>query len=259
LIDQGEETEMSMMGRFVQISPVRLKEIIDDPSGVEELFMSEQVAKAMPKLMGALTGRLQGLTPQMLAASMASMHPALRDQLAHSLKNLGIDPEALARGEGGADLAKLMAERMQALGLRLPGQPPPSGAVAQTSGPLKSISLDKAWHGVHYLLCGKADSDSSTAAQAVMGGTEVGDDLGYGPARYFDAAEVADLARELSRPNLEAEMTARFEPGHMTSLGIYPGTWSPSDRDWVFDAFRELRQFYVDASTAKLAVVTCIE
>ncbi len=36
---------MSMMGRFVQVSPDRLKEIIGDPSGVEELFVSEQAAK----------------------------------------------------------------------------------------------------------------------------------------------------------------------------------------------------------------------
>jgi len=51
-----------------------------------------------------------------------------------------------------------MAERMQALGLRLPGQPPASGAGAQRSGKGgASISIDKAWHGVHYLLCGKVE------------------------------------------------------------------------------------------------------
>ena len=107
---------MSMMGRFVQVSPDRLKQIIDDPSGVEELFVSDQAAKAMPKFMGAMKG-LEGRAPKMLAASMAAMPPELRDRLAQSLKNLGIDPDALARGEGGDDLAKLMTERMQALGL----------------------------------------------------------------------------------------------------------------------------------------------
>ena len=56
-----------------------------------------------------------------------------------------------------------------------------------------------------------------------MGGTEVGDDLGYGPARYFDADKVAAIARELSRPNLEAEMAARWDPDKMATLGIYPG------------------------------------
>ena len=249
---------MSMMGRFVQVSQDRLKQLVDDPSGVEELFVSEQVAKSMPTLMGAL-GALQGRAPKMLAASMASMHPAIRDRLAQSLKNLGIDPDALARGEGGDDLAKLMADRMQALGLRLPGQPPASTPGARSSGKGASISLDKAWHGVHYLLCGQIDAGSDLASQAIMGGKELGDDLGYGPARYFDAAQVAAIARELSRPNLEAEMTARFDPAQMTKLGIYPNGFEASDQKWLMDAFRELRQFYVDASAASLAVVTCIE
>jgi Domain of unknown function (DUF1877) len=93
----------------------------------------------------------------------------------------------------------------------------------------------------------------------VIGGTEIDDDLGYGPARYFEASEVANIARELSRLTLEAEMAARFDPDQMTRLSIYPGKWSIPDRDWVFDAFRQLRQFYIDASAAGLAIVTCIE
>ena len=92
-----------------------------------------------------------------------------------------------------------------------------------------------------------------------MGGTEVGEDLGYGPARYFDAGEVANLASELSRPNLEAEMTARWDPAQMATLGIYPGKFDAADQQWLMDAFRQLRQFFVDASAAKLAVVTCLE
>jgi hypothetical protein len=251
---------MSMMGRFVQVSPDRLKQIIDDPSDVEELFASEQAAGAMPKLMGALQERMRTLTPQMLAASMASMPEQLRDRLAQSMKNIGIDPDALARGEGGDDLAKLMAQRMQALGLKLPGQPPASGGSAQASPKGgASISLDKAWHGVHYLLCGKAEPGTDLASQAVMGGTEIGDDLGYGPARYFEPDEVAAIARELSRPNLEAEMMARWDRDRMVQLGIYPAGFEPDDDQWLMKAFRELRQFYVDASAAKLAVVTCIE
>jgi hypothetical protein len=250
---------MSMMGRFVQVSPDRLKQIIDDPSAVEDLFVSGPAAQAMPKFIGAMQERLKGRAPQMLAESMKSMPPQLRDMLAQSFKNIGLDPEALARGEGGDNLAKLMTERAQALGLRLPGQPPPSSAGAQASGKGASISLDKAWHGVHYLLCGKAEPGTGLASQAVMGGTEVGDDLGYGPARYFEADEVAAIARELSRPNLEAEMMARWDRDQMVQLGIYPGGFEPDDDQWLMKAFRELRQFYVDASTANMCVVTCIE
>jgi len=45
----------------------------------------------------------------------------------------------------------------------------------------------------------------------------------------------------------------------MATLGIYPGQFLAGDQQWLMDAFQKLRQFYVDASAAKLAVVTCLE
>ena len=250
---------MSMMGRFVQVSPDRLKEILDDPSGVEELFASEPVSQAMPKLMGALQGQLQRQTPQMLAASMAAMPPQVRERLAQSLKNVGIDPDALARGEGGDALAKLMAQRLQELKAHFPGQSPAPSGSARPSGKDASISLDKAWHGVHYLLCGEIEPGSAIPSHAVMGGVEVGEDLGYGPARYFEADEVRAISQALSGANLESEMIARFDPARMTNLGIYPGGWKAGDDNWLMEEFRRLRKFYDDASAAKLAIVTNLE
>src|ERR1700724_3006719 len=45
-----------------------------------------------------------------------------------------------------------------------------------------AISIDKSWHGVHYLLCGAAEPTTTLISKAIMGGTEVGDDFsGYGP------------------------------------------------------------------------------
>ena len=43
---------MSMMGRFVQVSPDRLKQILDDPSGVEEL-LREQSRKVLLQIDGS--------------------------------------------------------------------------------------------------------------------------------------------------------------------------------------------------------------
>ena len=253
---------MSMMGRFVQVSPDRLKQIIDDPSGVEGLFVSEQVSQNIPKMMETIRATLQKRTPQMLAASIAAMDPAKREMVLKGYAAAGVDVDALARGEvSGETLAKLMMERARALaaaaGLK---QPPAASATnAQASGKGASISIEKAWHGVHYLLCGQAVPGSDLASQVVMGGTDVGEDLGYGPARYFDAAKVAAIANELTRPNLEAEMMARWDPDQMTNLGIYPAVFEPGDEQWLMDEFRKVRQFFVDASAANLAVVTCLE
>jgi hypothetical protein len=252
---------MSMMGRFVQVSQDRLRQIIDDPSGVEALFVSEPVARAVPKLMAGLQATLQSRTGEMLAASIAAMDPVKREMVLKGYAAAGVDVDALARGEiSGETLAKLMMERARALaaaaGLT---QPPASGGGAQASGKGASISIEKAWHGVHYLLCGKAEPGSDLISQAVMGGTDIGEDLGYGPARYFEAAEVAAIAHELTQPNLEAQMTARWDPDQMTALGIYPAVFTSDDEQWLMDAFRELRKFYVDAAAGNLAVVTCLE
>ena len=122
-----------------------------------------------------------------------------------------------------------------------------------------SVHLEKAWHGLHYLLTGSAGEGGLPLGFLLEGGREIGEDLGYGPARYFEADQVADIARELSRPNLEAEMMARWDPDQMATLGIYPAVFEPDDDEWLMSAFRKLRQFYVDASAANLAVVTCIE
>lgn len=250
---------MSMMGRFVQVMPFRLKQLIDDPSGVEELLADEQDAQASMKFTGAAAA-LQDRIPQMLAASINAMDPANRERVTKTLAAAGVDLDALARGEGGDALAKLLGERGKALMGQMKNQPAASGAAPQPSGKGASLSIDKAWHGLHYLLCGKPQPGTDLASQAVMGGTEIGDDLGYGPARYFDPATVAAIARELSQPNLEAEMMARFNPDQMMSLGIYPGQFVPGEDDeWLMEAFRKLRKFYVDAAANNLAVVTCLE
>jgi hypothetical protein len=123
------------------------------------------------------------------------------------------------------------------------------------------LSLDKAWHGVHYILCGETEPGTSLLSQAVLGGAALGEDdegfSGYGPPRYFTAAQVAELAEALNRPDLESEAAARFDPERMSELDIYPG-WRSSDAEWVLDGFHRLRDFYSDAAAKKRAIVTCL-
>jgi hypothetical protein len=122
------------------------------------------------------------------------------------------------------------------------------------------LSLDKAWHGVHYLLSGTVEPGETLLSQAVLGGTEIGEDFaGYGPARFFTAAQVAELARGLDDPALEAEADGRYDPARMAALQIYPFGWDAVDnRDWIFDALRDLRGFYREAAENGRAVVTCL-
>ena len=256
---------MSMMGRFVQVAPDRLAEIIEDPEQVESLLHGGGGSGAAGA--GVSSGPIGDLTqmlaraPKLLEASMKMMDPAMREMIKKRLEPAGINTTAMTSGGKDAEaLVKLMTERARAMAAMMqPRQPrKPAAAPAKTSTGA-DISVDKAWHGVHYLLCGAVEPGATIASQAVIGGVEVGEDLGYGPARYFDVDKVNAIANELSRPNLEAEMIARYDPAGMVRVGIYPNGFEANDLDWLMTEFRRLRQFYVDASAAKLAVVTVLE
>jgi Domain of unknown function (DUF1877) len=256
-----------MLAVFVQVEPARLAEIIDDPSRVTEILDGGETVGGLVKGPLARTGPLGEMTellqrtPKILEASMAMMDPAMRQRLKERLSAAGINTDAMTAGGKDADaLLKLMRERGQALaaklGLQQSAQPPVGSGKASQGA---KISLDKAWHGVHYLLCGNIEPGSTIPSQAVMGGVELGEDLGYGPARYFETSKVNQIAQALNAASLEAEMIARFDPAKMTSLEIYPGGWKAGDVDWLMEEFRRLRQFYDDASAAKLAIVTNLE
>jgi len=220
-----------MLATFVEVEP----SVLDDPDGLERLFMPELPAMFDPERM-----REAILTrgPQLLAGAM-DLHPQLRGQIEDSL---GRSQAALRSGEGGDALFALMEQRM---GGRGTGRP---------EGSYEQLDLDKAWHGVHYVLSGTVEPNESLLSHAVLGGTEIGDDFsGYGPARCFTAAQVADLAAAL------ADAEPRYDAERMNELQIYPFGWDePDARDWILASYSELRDFYAGAAAKGRAIVTCL-
>lgn len=238
-----------MNATFLQVDVGELSRFKANPSSVEALFQEESgMPNAFIKLSKVMRDRVRAVDPEMLAQSLSRLDPALRERLA---QRLGQTPEEWARALGGDDLLKMMEERRS----RRSGRP--GGA----AGSRPMLSLDKAWHGVHYLLCGETEPGATLVSQAVLGGAPLGEDdegfSGYGPARYFTDAQVGQLAVALSRPELAAEAAARFDAARMSDLGIYPG-WRSSDADSVLDALRLLRDFYSDAAANGRAVITCL-
>lgn len=237
---------MSMNAVFVQVEDAEIAGFEAEPDSVEALFASQAVPTAgMFNLAGAMQKRLK-LGPQALADRLAQMPEPLRQQFEGGMARTA---SALNDGRGG-DLMKLLQQHLERRG---------NGG----GGKRESLSLDKAWHGVHYLLAGTTEPGPDLRSQAVLGGVELGDDpegfAGYGPARYFRAAQVRALSQELGRPEVEREAAVRFDPAKMTQLQIYPG-WQAGeqDRDWVMDAFRRLREFYSRAAANGRAIVTCL-
>ena len=108
--------------------------------------------------------------------------------------------------------------------------------------------LDKAWHGLHFLLTGTAWEGEPPLDFLVRGGRELGTiDVGYGPARVFSASETVAITSALDALE-DNELAARFDPEAMLAAQIYPEIWSrdPQEDDtlaYLLSSLETLREF----------------
>ena len=116
-----------------------------------------------------------------------------------------------------------------------------------------STDLDKAWHGIHWLLTGSADGGDEPLCFLLAGGKTVGDvDIGYGPARTLTSEQVAAWDVALSHISRE-ELARRFNPKAMRDADIYPQIWARNIKgeedtlDYLLQAYGNLRDFVATA------------
>jgi hypothetical protein len=125
------------------------------------------------------------------------------------------------------------------------------------SEPPNSIDIDKAWHGIHYLLTGEAEGGAEPGSLAVLGGEEFGEDVGYGPARFLTPSQVAAVSQELAKHSTE-ELTQRYRPQDMDAKQIYPDIWvrdGDEGLEYLLEYYRVLADFYRDAASRGDAVI----
>ncbi len=123
-----------------------------------------------------------------------------------------------------------------------------------------SMDLDKAWHGIHYLLTGTDWGGNPPHDFILQGGSNIGDvDVGYGPARAFRAAEAREIHNALA-PLSRETLLARYQPERMKELDIYPNIWDFDRKEddaigYCADYFAELQTFLQHAAAAELGFV----
>src|SRR5262249_47562522 len=166
---------MSMMARFVAIAPDQLEAIKDSPELVEGLLTQTAGLPLVNPL--DLVERLRRHAPQLLADTFARLPPEARQQLRQLL---GLGEDGLPQSGAANPVLSKLPQRA--------ARPCPAPGT-----PSQSVSIDKAWHGLHYLLCGAPEPAPGPLGQAVFGGTEIGEDQGYGPARYFTVPPVPEI------------------------------------------------------------------
>lgn len=134
------------------------------------------------------------------------------------------------------------------------------GTLDLTGSELASTDLDKAWHGIHYLLTGTVWEGDPPLNVLVSGGQAVGKiDVGYGPARALTSDQVKAVNNALAQLS-DTELRSRFRPKDMLKKGIYPEIWDrdPKDDDtlgYLLHFVTILRKFLDNAVAKRQGVV----
>jgi len=112
------------------------------------------------------------------------------------------------------------------------------------------IDIDKSWHAIHFMLNGKKYEGNLPLFNVVLGGTEIGGDVGLGPARYLNATEVAEVAETL-RSLPPDEFETRYDAAALTANDIYSQIWGEDkdgeDLKYIVSYYVTLRNYYIEA------------
>ena len=121
-----------------------------------------------------------------------------------------------------------------------------------------TIHIDKAWHGLHYLLTGSDYEGEPPLRWAIMGDQDLGADLGMGGSSFLTPGQVREVAAALAAIT-PLDLRRRHDPHKMQALRIYPDVMWVRDGEealaWVMARFEPLVQFYADAAARGDAVV----
>lgn len=104
-------------------------------------------------------------------------------------------------------------------------------------GPLEQVlSLEKSWHMMHYLFTGHV-GPANAPGDLLMTGEELGEDVGYGPARIRDPESTRKFSEYLDSQNAE-HLKERVSLLEMSQAGVYA---MPRGRGSAAEFERELR------------------
>lgn len=120
-----------------------------------------------------------------------------------------------------------------------------------------SYDLDKSWHAIHFMLNGSIQGVSTLAGELIVGGKLLSEeDIGYGPARYFEASKVISISAELEKITSESFM-ANFDTMLKQGEQIYPGFEdNDEDKQYIRSYFSGIKEFCKKAAHEKKCLIS---
>jgi hypothetical protein len=261
---------MSMNGHFVEIKPRLLTRLQQEPSLVATVVYPELADKAPPSD-SDVDAMIRSWSPAQQQYFRA-VQSADADAIVAALKTLVPRKQWLLMqthicSTTKEQLLQEAAESKERLAEVARGFQSILGRAAEENAGGQSIPdgdlgarlcIDKAWDGLDHLLCSAMDTYRGPLDLAVLGGREIGDDYGYGPARYLDAWEVRAVAAALSTVTRDT-LRQHYDAVAMNEAEVYPGRWDDppngDNLDWLLQAFDEVSRFYQGATDHRNAVI----
>jgi Domain of unknown function (DUF1877) len=173
-----------MIGHLRAVTTDELRKLKEDPDSIKVFLHGNQNAISGDAQAALL--RVQEIAKQAKTAGKTTdpkENEKLRDQILKELESA---------------MAKRPADEVQAEGL----------------------DLEKSWHSLHYLLTGGASETNLALGKTILGGKELGPDIGYGPARFLEPPEVKEVATALEEVS-EVELEKRFDLPAMVAASVY--------------------------------------
>jgi hypothetical protein len=106
--------------------------------------------------------------------------------------------------------------------------------------------LDKAWHGLHFLLTGSSDPAPLPAGLLYGAGKELG-----GGSSLLEPSQVAECHRYLSALT-DDQLAKSYDPQRMEELDIYPNIW-------VRDGSEALDYLIANLQTLRAVLRDCVD
>lgn len=109
--------------------------------------------------------------------------------------------------------------------------------------------LDKAWHAIHYMLTGSSEAGEFPLNFLMIGGQEIGENLGYGSVRFLTMNQVKKLKQSFDDISLTT-FRQKYNPAELNEYEVYPLTknWTQEQESWIVEEYESLKIFIDQAS-----------
>jgi hypothetical protein len=206
---------MGMIGHLRRLTAAEQAEIERNPAATRTLTGKASAKKKMPAIMAALPeAQRVGLE----LATRGGDREAARQKILEVLANAGVSMPMMGKQRDG------------------------------------SLRLEKSWHVLHCVLSGSAGPGKSPLSQALLGGREVGNDVGYGPARVPAPLAVQEIATALASVDIKPR-AASYDVDQAKSRKIYCAEHDEAEES----STGQIKAYYDEAAKSGEAMLLWID